>query len=158
MTDYTALANAIKATLGTDAWTGDANHVKSVEIHKRGFSLQELRDALYFNPADLPALAVVANAGGKEQELSATNEIRETVVSQVIAVTCHRDARAGLDAHHTLTGNVERVLDAQKSSAQDLGIDAFVQSVSTHDEQFKNGDFYFFVSTSECRIELTASI
>ena len=144
MTDYTALGNAIKTTLQNDSWVGNSVNVKTLETHKRGFSLQDEKDARFFAPSDLPAIAVVPNAEGKQQDSGATNEIRETVPAQVIVVTRQRDPQFGLAAHHTLIANIERVLDKQKSSSNDLGIGGFVREVSTSEEQFKKGGILLF--------------
>ncbi len=157
MTDYTALGNAIKTTLQNDSWVGDSANVKTIETHKRGFSIQDEKDARFFSPSDLPAIAVVPNAEAKQQEPGATNEIRETVPAQVIAVTRLRDAQAGLTVHHSLVANIERVLDKQKSSSADLGIGAFVREVNTTEEQFKKGEYYYFISTTSTQIELTVN-
>ncbi len=157
MTDYTAFGNAIKTTLQNDFWVGNSANVKTLETHKRGFSIQDEKDARFFSPSDLPAIAVVPNAEGKQQEPGATNEIRETVPAQVIAVTRLRDAQSGLNAHHSLVANIERVLDKQKSSSADLGIGGFVREVSTTEEQFKKGEYYYFISTTTAQIELTVN-
>lgn len=155
MTDYIRLADAIRATLLADAWTGNSANVKTIEAHKRGYSLQDPNDLLSFADAELPALTVIANARPKEQSQETTNEIRERVRSQVLGVSRHRDAQAGLAAHLLIVENVERILEAQKSSSADLGIDAFVQTTFTTQEQFKRGPFYYFVSTTDAVIELT---
>lgn len=157
MTDYTVLGNAIKTTLQNDLWVGNSSNVKTLETHKRGFSIQDEKDARFFSPSDLPAVAIIPNSEGKQQEPGATNEIRETVSTQVIAVTRHRDAQSGLTAHYYLVTNIERVLDKQKSSIDDLGIGGFVQGVSTSEEQFKKGDYYYFISTTTAQIELTVN-
>ncbi|MBN4077915.1 hypothetical protein JYT29_01145 [Nitrospina gracilis] len=155
MTDYTALGNAIKTTLQNDTWIG--NNIQTIETHKRGFSIQDEKDARFFSTDDLPAIAIVPNSEGKQQETETTNEIRETVPAQVVAVTRQRNAQSGMTIHHTFVQNIERVLEKQKSSANNLGIDAFVQSVNTTEEQFKKGEYYYFISTSTAQIELTTS-
>lgn len=155
MTDYTALGNAIKTTLQNDAWLG--SNVQAVETHKRGFSIQDEKDARFFSTEDLPAIAIVPNAESKKQEIQATNEIRETLSAQVVAVTRNRNAQSGMVRHQSLVQNIERVLEKQKSSADCLGIDAFVQSVGTLEEQFKKGEYYYFISTTTAQIDLTAS-
>ena len=157
MTDYTALGNAVKATLQNDSWLGNPSNVKTVETHKRGFSIQDEKDAQFFSPFELPAIAVVSNAEGKQQEPGATNEIRETIPTQAIAITRHRNPQSGLTAHHTLIANIERVFDMQKTSNNDLGIGGFVRDVSTGEEQFKKGDYYYFISTTTAQIELTVN-
>ena len=157
MTDYTALGNAIKTTLQNDLWLGNSLNVKTIETHKRGFSIQDEKDARFFAPFDLPAIAVVPNVEGKQQEPGATNEIRETVPAQVIVVTRHRDIQLGLTDHHTLVSNIERVLDKQKSSINDLGIGGYVREVNTSEELFKKGEYYYFISTTTAQIELTVN-
>ncbi len=157
MTDYTALGNAIITTLQNDSWFGNPANVKTVETHKRGFSIQDEKDARFFSPSDLPALAVVPNSDAKQQEPGATNEIRETIPTQIIAVTRSRNAQSGLTVHHSLVANIERVLDKQKSSVADLGIGGFVREVSTGEEQFKKGEYYYFISTTTAQIELTVN-
>ena len=58
MTDYTSLANALQTTLTADAWLGNSGNVKTIEIHRRGFSLQDAKDAQFFSHTDLPAIAI----------------------------------------------------------------------------------------------------
>jgi len=157
MTDYTVLANAIKATLTADEQLGNVANVKTIESRKRGFSVQSNSDALFFGDAELPALAIIPNARGKQTSLSTTNEARETHTAQIVVISRDRDAQAGLDAQSTIVENVERVMEAQRSSSDNLGIDAFVRSVSSTDEQFKKGDHYYFATTVEAQIELTAT-
>jgi len=157
VTDYTALGNAIKSTLQNDPWVGNSANVKTLETHKRGFSIQDENDARFFSPSDLPAIAVVPNSEAKQQEPGATNEIRETIPAQVIGVTRHRDAQSGLIAHHNMVANLERILDKQKSSSADLGVGGFVREVSTNEEQFKKGEYYYFISTTSAQIELTVN-
>ena len=88
MTDYTALGNAIKTTLKNDSWIGE--NVPTIETYKRGFSIQDDKDSLYFSTGDLPAIAVIPNSDGKQQETPTTNEIREIISAQVVAVTRQR--------------------------------------------------------------------
>ena len=154
MTDYALVGNAIKSTLLADSWIGNAANVKTVEIHKRGFMIQDARDAQYFNVNDIPAIAIVPNAAPKSSTQTTTNEIRSVAQSQVIAVTRNRDPQTGRDVQCGIVANIERVLEKQKSSSQALGIDAYVFNVSTLDEQFKEGDHYYFVSTTNCDIEI----
>jgi hypothetical protein len=47
VTDYTALGNAIKFTLENDPWVGNSANVKTLETHKRGFSIQDEKDARF---------------------------------------------------------------------------------------------------------------
>ena len=157
VTDYTSLANAIKTSLENDSWLGNPANVKTIEIHRRGFSLQDPKDAQFFSASDVPAVAVIPNSSPKQQRLETTNEIRETIPCEISAVSRHRDFKAGMTAHQAIVQNIERVLEKQKSSIDDLGIDAFVPQVSTTEEQIKKGELYYFLSTTTARIELTAT-
>jgi hypothetical protein len=56
-----------------------------------------------------------------------------------------------------VVGNIERVLEKQKSSNNDLGIGGFVREVTTDEEQFKKGEYYYFISTTNAQIELTVN-
>ena len=157
MTDYTSLANALQTTLTADAWLGNSGNVKTIEIHRRGFSLQDSKDAQFFSQADLPAIAIIPNAGPKQQRLATTNEILETLFCEISAVSFDRGLQNGMTLHQTLIQNIERVLEKQKSSLNDLGVDAFVRQVATTENQLKKGEFYFFISTTRAEIELTAT-
>ena len=158
MTDYVSLANAVKTTFEVDSWLGNTTNVKTIETHKRGFSLADDKDAQSFGISDLPAIAITVNAQAKQQQLVTTNEIEEILPVQAITVTQHRDAQAGLDIHLAIVNNVERVLEKQKTSVDCLGIDAFVRQVTTVDDQpFKSGEYYYFVSTTTAQVELTAT-
>lgn len=157
MTDYTSLANAIKTTMLADSWLGNPANVKTLEIHRRGFSLQDSKDAQFFSQADLPAIAIIPNSGPKQQRLTTTNEIQETLFCEISAVSFNRGLQSGMTVHHSIVHNIERVLEKQKSSLYDLGVDAFVQRVSTTENQIKKGEFYYFISTIQAQIELTVN-
>jgi hypothetical protein len=157
MTDYTSLANAIKTTLSADTWLGNSTNVKTIEIHRRGFSLQDAKDGQFFSQADLPAIAIIPNSNPKQQKLATTNEIRETIFSEISAVSRERGLQNGMTAHQSLIQNIERLMEQQKNSVNDLGVDAFVRQISTTENQVKKGDFYYFISTTRAEIELTAT-
>jgi len=157
MTDYTSIANAIQTTLSADSWLGNSANVKTIEIHRRGFSLQDPKDAQFFSPADLPAIAIIPNSGPKQQRLATTNEILETLFSEISAVSFNRGLQTGMTIHQSLVQNIERVLEKQKSSLNDLGVDAFVKQVSTTENQLKKGEFYYFISTTRAEIERTTN-
>jgi hypothetical protein len=157
MTDYTSLANAIQTTLSADSWLSNSANVKTIEIHRRGFSLQDPKDAQFFSQADLPAIAINPNSGPKQQRLTTTNEILETLFAEISAVSFNRGLQTGMTIHQSLVQNIERVFEKQKSSLNDLGIDAFVKQVSTTENQLKKGEFYYFISTTRAEIERTAN-
>ena len=62
MTDYTQVGNAVKTTFLADSWLGNPANVKTLEVWKRGFMIQDARDARFFNVNELPAIAIVPNA------------------------------------------------------------------------------------------------
>lgn len=155
MTDYAQVGNAVKTTFLADSWLGNSANVKTLEVWKRGFMIQDARDARFFNVNELPAIAIVPNAEPKTSGQVATNEIRSVVKPQMVTITRHRDPQAGKDAQNAIVANVERMLEKQKSSAQSLGIDAYVFNIATADEQFKDGEYYWFVSTTHCDVEIT---
>jgi hypothetical protein len=157
MTDYTSLGAAIKTTFEADAWLGNVANVKTIEVHKRGFKINKDKDSLYMDTDGLPGIIIIPNMQPKGQNQTTTNEIEEIIKSQVITLTRHRKLQVGMNAHFALVANVERVLQKQKSSADDLGIDAFVRSVSTEDNNDKEGDYYYFTSQTSAEIELTAT-
>ncbi|MBI5427262.1 MAG: hypothetical protein HZA02_03160 [Nitrospinae bacterium] len=157
MTDYARIGDAVRTTLLADSWLGNPANVKTVETHKRGFSLQDDKDALAFSHDELPAIAIVPNAGPKQSDQTATNEIRSVARSQAAVVSYHRDARTGLNNHLQIVANLERVLERQKTSQDDLGIDAFVAEVSTEQEQFKKGEYYYFLSRTDFNVEVTSA-
>ena len=120
MTDTVALGNAVKTTLEADAWIGDAANVTTIEIHKRGFKIQDLGDALFFSKEDLPALAIVPRTRNKESLVGTTNELDETHFVGVVLVTVDRKVADGLDAHDVIIENIERVLnEGQASTLED---------------------------------------
>lgn len=157
MTDYAAVGNAIKTTLLADAWLGNPANVKSIETEKRGYDIQAQKDAMYFSKDDLPAIAIVATAQGKASEQTTTNEIVSVIKPQVVGLVRQRDRQAAISAACAIAANIERVLEKQKSSAQALGIDAFVNNVSTGFEDFKDGEYYLIVATTVCDVEITTS-
>lgn len=154
MTDYFAVGDAIKTTFQADAWLGNPANVKTMEVYARGFSIQSLADAKHFAVNDLPALAIVPNGTAKSSDQATTNEIRFLVKPIIITVTRYSDSQAGGKVQNDVIANIERVLEKQKTSAQSLGIDAYVFNVATTDQQFKDGASFYFVSTTHCDVEI----
>ncbi len=157
MVDYVALANAIKTTLEADSWVGNIANVKTVETYSREFSLQGEEGAPFYKDTELPAMAITPNAQGKSQDGAAVGEILESVASEVMTVTFHSVVLTAAQEHDTIIKNLERVLDAQKTSSADLGIDALVKDVSTETERFKKGANYFHLSRTRFTVLLTAT-
>lgn len=151
MTDYTALANAIKTTLEADSWVGDAANIVTLETFERDFSLQGLGEDQFFKEAELPAVNIVPNRG-KEQDLETVGEILESIQCELIAESFDPDPLTAAQEHDAMIKNLERVLAAQNTSLNDLGIDALVKEISTETGDFKKGKNYFYQS----RISFTA--
>lgn len=154
MTDYFAVGDAIKTTLLADSWLGNPANVKTMEVYTRGFSIQSLADAQNFDENDLPALAIVPNGAAKSSDQVTTNEIRSLVKPRIIAVTRNSDLQAGGKYQNDIVANIERVLEKQKTSTQALGIDAYVFNVATSGQEFKHGTYFYFVSTTNCEVEI----
>ncbi len=157
MTDYVAVASAVRDTLLADAWLGNAANVKIIESYPRGFSLQDGKGEMYFPNRDQPAIAVVPNAQPKKSEQISATEIATVVRVEANTVSFDRDAQAGMANHHAIVENVEHVLQKQATEANDLGIGARVSGVSTRDRRFKKGEVYVFVSATEFDVEIVAA-
>lgn len=157
MVDYTSLANALKTTLQADAWVGNIANVKTIETFKRDFSLQGEDGASFYQPSELPALAIIANASPKGQDGAAVGEISESVFSEIETTSLNSDKQTTQVEHETIIKNLERVLDAQKTSVADLGIDALVKDVSTTTKEWKKGKNYFYFSTTSFTVLLTTT-
>ncbi len=158
MTDYVAVANAVRDTLLADAWLGAHANVKIIEAYPRGFSLQDGKGEMYFPNRDLPAIAVLPNAQPKKSEPISPTEIASIVRVEANSVSFDRDGQAGMAAHHLVVQNVERVLQKQATETNDLGIGARVSGVATRDRRFKKGEVYVFVSTTEFDVEIVAAL
>jgi len=157
MTDYTSLANAIKTTLQADSWIGNVANVKNIETYEREFSLQGEEGAPFYKESELPAMAIIPNASGKTQDGSAVGEILESVASEITTVSFNSVVLTAAQEHDTIIKNLERVLDAQKKSTADMGIDALVKNVSTETERFKKGNKYFYFSRTSFTVLLTST-
>lgn len=154
MTDYTAIGNAIKTTFLADAWLGNVANVKTIELEKRGYNIQDQKNADFFSQNDLPAIAIVSNGSGKSSEQQTTNEIHSTVKPQIIGIIRSRNRQTALGLLQTMVSNIESVLEKQKKSTQALGIDAFVMNISTTEAEYKDGEYYLMISTTTCDIEV----
>ena len=157
MTDYTAVGAAIRTTFLADSWLGNTANVLTIETEKRGFNIQDQKDAEYFSEVDLPAIAIVSSGSGKTSEQTTTNEIESFVKPEIICIVRGRDRRTVIGTAQTIISNIERVLEKQKTSVNALGIDAFVLNVSTQIEESKDGEYYFIVSKTTCDVEITTT-
>lgn len=154
MTDYTAIGAAIKTTFLADAWLGNVSNVKTIELEKRGYNIQDQKNADYFSQNDFPAIAIIPNGAGKSSEQQTTNEIYSQVRPRIIGFIRSRNRQTALGLLQTMVANIESVLEKQKKSTQALGIDAFVTNVSTTTEEHKDGEYYLMISTTTCEIEV----
>lgn len=153
--DYTALANAIKTTLEADSWLGNVANVVTIEAFPREFSLQGEGGQLFYEESELPAMSINPNADPKGQDTETVGEILESVSAEITTISYHTDPSTAYTEHNTILSNLERVLDAQKTSVADLGIDALVKDVSTTPGTFKKGSNYFYYSRTNFTVLLT---
>ena len=159
MTDATHIAESTKATLERDSWLGNTANVKTIEAHKREFSLQGDDDRPFYKESELPAMAIDPDAGGKEQDFETVGEIRENVIAEVMTVSGDADAVTAEDNHNTIIKNLERVLEEQVTSEKDLGMDALVKDVSTETEDpFKKGNKTYYISRTTFTVDITRNL
>lgn len=157
MTDYASIADAIKATLQADAWLGNVANVTTIEAYGRDFQFQGDDDAPFYDDAELPALSILPNVSPQDQQIETVGEIRHLVQAEVTVVSGAAGAAASARAHDAIVGNIERVLDAQKTSAADLGINALVRDVGTTTSRFKRSEKTYFISRINFIIDLTTT-
>jgi len=159
MTDYTHINQSIKATLVRDSWIGNSANVKTIEDFKREFSLQGDDDKPFYKDSELPAMAIDSKAGGKEQNLETVGEIRENIFSEITIISGDADAQTAEINHNTIIQNLERVLEAQITSIQDLGLDALVKDVATDPvEPFKKANKTYYFSRTTLTLDITQSL
>lgn len=153
MTDYTALANAIKTTLQGDPWIGNTANIKTIETYKRDVSLQSVGGAPFYKEAELPALAVYPNRGKTQSGRTVTLDLNAVQV-EITVVSFNTVVLTAAQEHHTAVHKIETLLDAQKTEAQDFGKGVFARDVETTTLRWKKGNKYFFFS----RIRFTAEL
>ncbi len=158
MSDYSVVGNAVRNTLLADSWIADPANVKTVETYSRGYSLRESEESQYFGPEEAPAIAVIPNPASRKGHAISASRLLEQVNVEVVAVTFHREAQTGMAVQHQFVGNIERVLENQKTAGKDLGIGAFVDGLGTADRTTKNGELFCLVSTIRFQIEQVISI
>ncbi len=156
MTLHTHLSESIKVTLGNDSWLENAANVKTIESHRREFSLQGDDDRPFYKETELPALAIDTKAGGKEQNWETVGEVREKIFAEISTISGDVDAHTAAVNHDTIIKNLERVLQEQITSEKDLGADALVKDVSTEtDVPFKKGNVTYYVSRTTFTVDQT---
>lgn len=152
MTDYTALANALKAKLEADAYM-IANSV-TVEKWTRGLEVQDDDGTLRCSDSDLPLLVIQIPSGGKSSE-HYPREIRSSVPGQVTAVTTAATLQAGVDDHMELIAALEDELESLKTSLNNLGANTLVQDVSSTVNTQKRGESVYFITRTSFLIDTT---
>ena len=155
MTDYSTIATAIKTTLQADAWIGNTANVKTIEVYLRESALQGGQDFPFYEKKLLPLMAIIPNVTPKGVDLSTTREIRETIACEVWTISSGQEVAAGWNNHYPIVGNLERVLSKQKTSANDLGIDALVTGVASEDSHKKVDKTLYFLSKTSFIVDLT---
>lgn len=160
--DYAAIETAVHDTLQADSWLGDTDNVKTFDKGHRNFALHEKGAALYFGVNDLPAVSVFIKSDTKRQDFNTTNELDETVTVEVQSVLYvaqgSEDTVEG--TMRTLVQNIERVLDAQKTSAKNLGLDSecgYVNSTRTQFVYAETDKHKFLMATTEAEVQVVTT-
>lgn len=157
MTDYTALATALKTTIQADAWLGDTDNVKTLRLYGGDFSLQGEEGTPFHKEAELPTMNIIPNASPKEQDHGTVGEILEEIYSEIVTCSRGSSSETAETTHLTIISYLETRLDAQKTSSADLGIEALIKDVSTSTERWKKGDKYHYLSTTSFTVLLTTT-
>lgn len=157
MSDYSAIGDAIAATILADAFLGDPLNVKTVEVYGRGFQFQGDDDENYYKLTELPAMSIEPNESPQDEELNTVGEIRNLVACEITTVSFSADAASARRNHDAIIKNLERVLNAQNTSAAALGIDAYVRDVATETERFKKEKNYFIESKTSFNVDITTT-
>jgi len=160
--DYTAIETAVHDTLKADAWLGDAANVKTWSKGHRNFVLHEKGASLYFDVNDLPAVSVAIQPDSKRQEFNVTNELEETVTVEVQSAIyiAQGDHAAGEAQFREIIQNIERVLDGQRTSANNLGLDSecgAVNSTRTRATFAETDKHRFHLSTTEAEVQVIST-
>jgi len=151
---YKEIQDAIKTTLDADSYfDGTSASVETIEVNERQIELRHKPQYLGFLYSELPTLTI--KAVGKESDLNTTREIREEFLVQCRLISRSRDEQSGMDTHLGKVKEIERVLRKQLTSADDLGINAFVTDVNTeHEDIEKDGNYYVYKTLTFCTVEI----
>lgn len=157
MTDYTALATALKTTIQAHVWLGETDNVKTVRLYGGDFSLQGEEGTPFHKESELPSMNIIPNATPKGQDHGTVGEIQEFINSEIVTCSRGTDSITAETTHLTIISYLETLLDAQKTSSSDLGIEALVRDVSTFTERWKKGDKYHYLSRTTFTVLLTTT-
>ncbi len=152
MSDYAALNTNLIAKLASNAYM-IANGV-TVEKWTRGLEVQDDDGTLRFDDTDLPLLVVQVPAGGKSSEFH-PQEIRSEIPGLVTTISTSAARATGIDPHLGLVSNLEIELEGLKTSAENLGANTLVHSVSSDVSSFKRGEAWYFITKTQFSIDAT---
>lgn len=153
MTDlYSTIEEAILAAFEADAWLGDTDNVKVIETDLREALLTGEAVSRGFMREELPAVQIKANLAPTGEDLATTNVIEKQVPVVIVSVSAALVRSTARDSGQILLGHLEDVLDAQKSSEADLGIDALVRDVKSTLVEVKDGVYWWAIGTTECTV------
>lgn len=160
MSDYNGLATAVKDTIEADAYFADADPpVKTIEIGVQGFNIAADTAANFFRMEDLPGMSINAKPEKKTSQFETTNELDEILPVDMALVTRVRKLQPGEVAHNAILKELERVLNAQRTSSASFGIDAVTESVTTSTTVItKAGDFHYIQTFTQCHILINEPI
>jgi hypothetical protein len=154
MSSYKEIQDAIKTTLDADSWFDETSStIQKTEVNERKVELRHKPQYMGFLYSELPAFTI--KCVGKESELNTTREIQENFEVEMRLITRARDEQTGMDTHWGKIKEVERTLRKQVTSADDLGINAFVTEVHSEIEEIeKDGDYWVFKTLTFCNVEI----
>ncbi len=158
----TDIETAIATKAQADAWIGDPDHVKTLEIGVRealfpGWNISEA-----YHPGELPALSIIALVNKKQSQEIATNELQHAVPVKLIGIvqatgdTRTRSA-AARSAALVLADNLERLLNACRKSETSLAISGrgnFVRDVSAVVEVFGEAAVHYGVAEVDAIVDV----
>jgi hypothetical protein len=151
---YKEVQDAIKATLDADSWFDETSStIQKTEVNERKAELRHKPQYMGFLYSELPAFTI--KCVGKESSLHTTREIQENFEVEMRLITRSRNEQTGMDTHWGKIKEVERALRKQVTSADDLGINAFVTEVRSEIEEIeKDGDYWVFKTLTFCDVEI----
>ena len=154
MSSYHEIQDAVKTTIDADSYfDGSSSSVQTTEVNERKVEVRHKPQYMGFLYSELPALTI--KCIGKESDLNTTREIREEFTVEMRLITRARDEQSGMDTHLDKIKEIERVLRKQVTSADDLGINAFVTEVNTElEETDKDGNYWVFKTLTFCTVEI----
>ncbi len=158
MINYDTVNVAVKDTLEADVFFSGGENIRTIESHERPFSLQGEEGPPIFKSEEMPALNVILPSGSVEEDLSTTQEVRRFIPGKIMVRSLHENSQDGMVEQYLLVENVERILNAQKTSVKDLGIGAYVKDVSSETVRYKKENQTIIETAVTFVVDVTTTI